>query len=193
MKRILLGLFCTLSILGCSKQDQKTTDVSSNPKAEMVKNEYKNSGISIEDFRTNFNKEAEILNAPLIKAFDIQDNKKGFSTKLPSHLKILGSIDTFGNIDRLVVGLDISNISRDQVSDHSMMLGGLAITAFKAIDKNKIDESRDDVVQDTLEALFTDQKTLESFNSKTNFYGQYKFSASSDPLLGAIILSMEPK
>jgi len=193
MKRICLGLFCTLSVLGCSNQNQKSTDIASNPKSETAQNEYKNLGVSIEDFKTNFNKEAEALNAPLIKAFDLEDNKKDFSTKLPSHLKILGSIDSSGNIDRLVIGLDVSSIPRDQVADHSMMLGGLAITAFKAVDKNKINESRDDVVQDTLEALFTDQKTLESFNSKTNFYGQYKFSASSDPLLGAIILSMEPK
>lgn len=155
----------------------------------------KNLGISANQFKNNFNKLASQIGAPQIKTIKLESESKGqsFAIQMPSHLSIIGYTDSKGLLTRLSVGLDVSEIPNDELGEHSMMLGGFAITAIKAVDNNKADDKRDDAVQDVYEALWKDKKTFSNPNTKNKNFKAYKLAAYSNPKMGVIMIGVEPK
>lgn len=155
----------------------------------------RNLGISVNQFKSNFNKLASQIGAPQIKNIKLESEGTGqsFAIQMPSHLSIIGNADTKGLLTRLSVGLDVSEIPNDELGDHSMMLGGFAITAIKAVDNNKADDKRDDAVQDVYEALWKDKKTISNPNTKNKTFKAYKLAAYSNPKMGVIMIGVEAK
>lgn len=154
-----------------------------------------NLGITADQFKTNFNKLASQIGSPQIKAIKLktEGKGKGFSLQMPNHLAIVGNTDNNNILTRLSVGLDIAQVPKNELGDHSMILGGFAMTAIKAVDQNKNDDKRDDAVQDVYEALWKDKKTFTEQNIKNKIYKNYKLASFSNPRMGVIMIGVEPK
>lgn len=154
-----------------------------------------NLGITADQFKTNFNKLASQIGSPQIKAieFKTEGKGKGFSLQMPSHLSIVASTDNNNILTRLSVGLDVAQVPKNELGDHSMILGGFAMTAIKAVDQNKNDDKRDNAVQDVYEALWKDKKTFAEQNIKNKIYKNYKLASFSNPRMGVIMIGVEPK
>lgn len=163
----------------------------SNPKAQISVQQ--NLGISADQFKANYNKLALQISVPQIKSIRLENENQGksFSIQMPNHLAIIGNTDNKGLLTRLSVGLDVAKIPRNELGNHSMILGGFAITVIKALDQNKNDEKRDDAVQDVYEALWKDKKTFSGQNTKYKVYKNYKLAAFSDPRMGIIMIGAE--
>lgn len=152
-----------------------------------------NLGISVDQFKANFNKSASQIGAPQIKTIKLESEGKGksFTIQMPSNLVLTGYTDSNNVLTRMSVGLDIVGIPKADIGAHFQMLGGFAITAIKAIDQNKSDERRDDAVQAVYESLLSDKKTLTAQNTKYRVYKNYKLAAFSNPKLGVIMIGLE--
>ena len=153
-----------------------------------------NLGISVDQFKSNFNTLASQIGAPQIKNIKLENesNGKSFTLQMPSHFAIVGNSDNKGMLTRLSVGLDVSEIPKNELGNHSMMLGGFAMTAIKSVDNNRNDDKRDDAVQDVYEALWNDKKTFSTSNTKNKIYKAYKLAAYSNPKMGVIMIGVEP-
>ena len=178
------SLFASFTVLATPVVDSKTQNKSP-----------KNVGVSADQFKMNFNKLAQQLGAPTIKKIQLVNDGSGktFSIQMPNHLAMIGNTDRNGILTRLSVGLDVAEVSPNELRDHSMMLGGFAVTAIKALDQNKVDQKRDDAVQDVYESLFVDKKTFTSRNTKYKIYKNFKLVAFSDPKMGVIMIGAEAK
>lgn len=178
------SLFSSFTALATPVFDSKTQNKSP-----------KNLGVSTDQFKINFNKLAQQLGTPTIKNIELVDDGSGktFSIQMPNHLAMIGNTDRNGILTRLSVGLDVSEVPNNELGNHSMMLGGFAVTAIKALDQNKVDQKRDDAVQDVYESLFNDKKTFTTRNTKYKFYKNLKLAAFSDPKMGVIMIGAEAK
>jgi hypothetical protein len=153
----------------------------------------KNFGVSAEQFKINFNKLALQLGAPQIENIELvnEGSEKAFHVLMPNNFAMIGNTNHDGILYRLSVGFDVRDVPKKEISDHALMLGGFAMTAFKALDQNKDDQKRDDAVQDVYESLFNDKKTASSQNIKYNFYKNFKMAAFSDPKMALIMIGAE--
>lgn len=150
-------------------------------------------GVSVEQFKANFNKLASQIGAPQIKTIKLENESKGksFAIQMPNNLALTGYTNSNNTLTRLSVGLDVADIPKADIGAHFQMLGGFAITAIKAIDQNKNDEKRDDAVQSVYESLLGDKNTLTTQNTKYKIYKNYKLSAYSHPKLGVVMIGVE--
>ncbi|WP_151775855.1 hypothetical protein [Acinetobacter colistiniresistens] len=179
----MISIFASHSIFAAPATTSKVQNLSTQ-----------NLGVSVDQFKVNFNKLASQIGAPQIKTIKLENEDKGksFAIQMPSHLAIIGNTDNKGMLTRLSVGLNVSEIPQNELGNHSMMLGGFAITAIKSVDNNKTDNKRDDAIQDVYEALWKDKKTFTSPNTKNKVYKNYKLAAYSNPKMGVIMIGVEP-
>lgn len=182
---IILVSYCMILLPVTNAKTQVTTTQNSQAK---------HLNITAENFRSNFNKQAQQIGAPQLKVFTYKNEgqNKSFKQSLPNGFALIGETDNKGNLKRISIGLDITLVPRSELGNYSMMLGGLGLTLAKAVDQNKVNEARDDVLQDTYESLWADKKTFTSYNIKNKTYKQYKYIAYSDPQLGVVMIGIEP-
>lgn len=180
----LTGILYSHSISATPTASTKTQNISQQ-----------NLGISVDQFKVNFNKLSSQIGAPQIKSMKLENEGEGktFAIQMPNHLSMIGNADTKGMLTRLSVGLDVAQVPKNELGDHSMILGGFAMTAIKAVDQNKNDDKRDDAVQDVYEALWKDKKTFTEQNIKNKIYKNYKLASFSNPRMGVIMIGVEPK
>lgn len=193
MNKFIKKMGISFVFMGALFSSPVTLAQTSNAKVQTKVVSNQNLGISIKQFKSNFNKLADQLGVPSITeiTFEDEDDGESFSIQMPENLAIVGNVNKQGILTRLSVGLDAANLPKNSLINAMSMLGGFAITAMKAVDNNKNDEKRDDAVQDVFEALLSDKKTLTAKNTKYKKYGRFNFAAYSHPKLGLVMIGVE--
>ncbi|MBF7683892.1 hypothetical protein I2F27_11235 [Acinetobacter sp. B5B] len=148
--------------------------------------------ITPEKFRDNFNTRAKEIGAPQIKNIKYQDNGKAFTILLDSDFMIIGQVKN-KNITHIASMLIISPKNKGKLAAQADALGGIALTVIRALDSNKVNEDRDDVVQNVYDDLLNDPETRKGENRKTGAYGNYYIASTFLPELSSITVLFEPR
>lgn len=164
-----------------------------NAQQEVSKNKFSETfKINPEQFRQNFNARSAAIGAPKLYQVQYQKTENSFTIKLDKDFLIAGQIQD-KKITKLATLLVVSEENKDQLPELSKALGGVALTAIRALDNNKVNEDRDDVLQDTYDSLINDPETGKGENRKTGAYNNFYIYSAFLPNLSSIAVTFEPR
>jgi len=164
-----------------------------NAQQEVSKNNFSETfTITPEQFRQNFNSHAVAMGGPKLHPVQYQKTGNIFSIKLNEDFLIAGQ--TKGKkITKLATLLKISEENKDQLPELSKALGGVALTAIRALDNNKVNEDRDNVLHDTYDSLINDPETGKGENRKTGAYNNFYIYSTFLPNIASLVITFEPR
>ncbi|MHA3062017.1 hypothetical protein ACX1N5_15425 [Acinetobacter sp. ANC 4636] len=200
-------LFSSIFLIACSddtsaKKDEKTKEIivssevasSTATSKPNISSDKQQTGLKItaEQFRKNFDTLTVPLGLQKLKKFQYEKDGKSFKVELEPNFYLIGQVDQNKNIQKLAVTLVLSEANKGNLAQQADVLGGIALTAIKALDGNKVDEKRDDTVQNTYESLLNDPVTRQGANQKDGVYKNFTIYSAFVPDLSSIIISFEP-
>lgn len=176
-----------------TNEPTKVEEVKPIPKVEQPKIGQTGLKITPEQFIVNYNKEAEWTGSQRIKGFKHVDGKETVVFNFNKDFFIAGKLDENKNLNRLMVGLILLEKNRSKIKEQGQMLLDIGQNTFAALDNNKSNIDRDNIIQDIHNELFNDPETVKGTNSKVASYNQFAVSIDYLPEIYTVSYTFVPR
>lgn len=179
-----------------TKVEGQPTTVESEPKVT-VKEETKQNqtGLKLtpEQFFKNYNKEASSIGSQGLSKFKYLNDGKTVKFDLYKDFYVVGQIDKHKNLEKVMVGLVLLEKNKNKFDEQTLSLLNIGQIALGALDNNKIDAHRDNIVRDIHSDLIDDPETASGNNSKVASYRDFSMSIAYIPEIGSVVFTFQPR
>lgn len=146
-------LFSSIFLIACSddasaKKDEKTKEIIASSEVASstatskpdISSDTQQTGLKItaEQFKKNFDTLTVPLGLQKLKKFQYEKDGKSFKVELEPNFYLIGQVDQNKNIQKLAVTLVLTEANKGNLAQQADVLGGIALTAIKALDGNKV-------------------------------------------------------
>ena len=176
-----------------TKEPVKVEEIKPIPKVEQPKIGQTGLKITPEQFLKKYNQEATEQGTKTLRGLKYLNDGKTVKFDLNNDFYIAGQVDKDKNLEKVMVGLVLLKKNLNKAEEQSFNLLDMGQNALAALDNNKSDMRRDNIVRDIHSDLFNDPETAKGNNSKVASYNQFEMSIAYIPEVSSIVFTFQPR